>query len=115
MSRYLVDKFLYRVDRSPEALEAYIKDPAALVLEWEETEGPCLFDGERTSAHRFTEEERRALIDRDFERLYAMGAHPFLLWSFMRPVLQREMSDSRLLVEKYVSAIRQYGRPDFAT
>ena len=64
MSRYLVDKFLYRVDRDESELKAYMKDPVAFVAKWEEEEGPRLNEAERTSGHRFTEEERRALAMR---------------------------------------------------
>lgn len=115
MSRYLVDKFLYRVDRSDGALEEYIKDPAGFVLKWEETEGPQLNEAERTSGHHFTDEERTALAERDYEKLYALGAHPFILWTFMLPVFEKEFPSFRDLVDHYNSKIRPYGRPDFAT
>lgn len=39
MSRYLVDKFLYRVDRDESALKAYMENPVAFVANWEEEEG----------------------------------------------------------------------------
>lgn len=115
MSRYLVDKFLYRVDRSEQALKAYMEDPAGFVARWEEEEGPWLNESEQTSAHRFTEEERRALAKRDFEKLYAMGAHPFMLWTMMLPVYEKEFPNFRALVDFYNSKIRPYGRPDFGT
>jgi hypothetical protein len=115
MSRYLVDKFLYRVDRSEAALKAYMENPAAFVAKWEEEEAHQLNDAEQTSAHRFTEEERKALAERDFEKLYATGAHPFILWTVMLPVLEKDFSNFRALVDYYNSKIRPYGRPDFST
>ena len=81
-----MDKFLYRVDRDESELKSYMENPVAYVANWEKEEGPWLNKAERTSCHSFTEEERRALAQRDFEKLYALGAHPFILWTMMMPV-----------------------------
>ena len=35
MSKYLLDKFLYTVDRDPELVERYREDPAGTVAWWE--------------------------------------------------------------------------------
>ena len=115
MSRYLVDKFLYRVDRDPAMHEAYGKDPAGFVARWEKEDGPKLNEAERTSAHALSEEERRALSAMDYEALYAMGAHPFILWTTMLPYLQGDEPDFRKVAERYKERIRKYGRPDYAT
>jgi hypothetical protein len=115
VSRYLVDKFLYRVDRSEADLNAYMSDPAGFVARWEETEGPRLDEVERTSGHRFTEYERAALKARDYEKLYAMGAHPFILWTIMLPVYLPGAAGFQQLAQEYKDRIRPYGRPDFAT
>lgn len=115
MSRYLVDKFLYQVDRSEAWEAAYREGPAAFVQDWEENEAGKLFEGEYTTAHRFTEEERTALVGKDFERLYALGAHPFILWTLMLPIYQKDEPNFFEFVQKYNAKIRPYGRPDFAT
>jgi len=116
MSRYLVDKFIYRVDRSEAALKAYMEDPAGFVARWEREEGAKLNEsGETTSCHKFTDEERKALAERDFEKLYAMGAHPFILWTLMLPVLEKQFPNFRALVDFYNSKIKPYGRPGFGT
>ena len=64
MSKYLLDKFLYTVDRDPELVERYRSDPAGTV-EWWETEMANKIlnchDGEKSTWQAFTEEERRAL------------------------------------------------------
>ena len=39
MSKYLLDKFLYTVDRDPDLVERYRSDPAATVAWWEERAG----------------------------------------------------------------------------
>ena len=113
MSRYLVDKFLYRVDRSPSAFEAYASSPAEFVERWEREEGPRVTSDEETHVHSFTDEERSALAAQDFERLYAMGAHPFLLWTLMLPILERQHGNFRAVADFYTARIRPYGRPDF--
>lgn len=117
MSRYLVDKFIYLVDRDPELLARYTEDPAGLVAEWEEGQGAALPSNptERTSGHHFTAEERTALAERDFETLYAMGAHPFLLWTLMLPILEHRFPAFPDLLRHYNDAITPHGRPDFGT
>ncbi len=39
VSRYLMDKFLFTVDRDPELVERYRDDPVGTVTWWEETHG----------------------------------------------------------------------------
>lgn len=115
MSRYLVDKFIYRVDRNEGMLKAYMADPAGFVAKWEKEEANKLNESETTSGHKLTDEERKALAERDFEKLYAMGVHGFLLWTMMLPVLEPEFPNFRALVDFYNSKIKPYGRPDFST
>lgn len=81
MSKYYVNKFLYQVDRDPQLLGAYKADPAALVTQWEQQIGPWLGTGDRvekTTWLSFTDEERTALIEHDYARLFELGAHFFL-------------------------------------
>jgi hypothetical protein len=115
MSRYLVDKFIYRVDRNEVSLKAYMADPAGFVTKWEKEEAPRLNESEETSCHKFTDEERKALAERDFEKLYAMGAHPFMLVTLMIPMLEPEFPNFRAFVDFYNAKIKPYGRPDFST
>jgi hypothetical protein len=81
MSKYYVNKFLYQVDRDPELLAAYKADPAGLVERWEDEYGRWLGAGNRietTTWLEFTDEERSALIDHDYTKLFELGAHFFL-------------------------------------
>ena len=114
MSRYLVDKFLYRVDRDPEWLARYAADPAGCVADWERAEAHAL-GPERTGGHAFTAEEREALAARDHLRLYALGAHPFILWTLMIPLLEKRYPSQRELQDDYAKQLRPFGRPDFGT
>src|SRR5215472_383098 len=78
MGKYLVDKFLYTVDRSPELVERYREDPAGTVAWWEAEQANLILNchrGERSTWLAFTEPERQALAGHDyvalFERDYA--------------------------------------------
>lgn len=115
MSRYYVDKFLYRVDRDPDLLAEYMRDPASFVPRWEDGEGRLLTNTERISALRFSDEERRALVAHDIPALYALGAHPFLLLTFMIPVYEREFPDFITFAHTFSDSIADLGRPSFRT
>jgi hypothetical protein len=115
VSRYYVDKFLYRVDRTPALMQEYVADPAAFVPRWEEGAGRQLTDVERTSGLQFTDAERRALIERDLPTLYALGAHPFLLLTIMIPVYESQFPDFLTFAREFRKQVAELGRPDFAT
>jgi hypothetical protein len=114
VSRYLVDKFLYRVDRDPSWVELYMSDPARCVAEWERAEANMI-GTERTTAHSFTAEERAALVARDYVTLYAMGAHPFVLWTLFIPILEGSYPSPKAMQDAYAKKISPFGRPDFRT
>ena len=89
MSRYLVNKFLFTVDRDPELVERYRTDPAGTVAWWERERANKILgcvDGEESTWLAFTDAEREALNAHDHVALFEMGAHPFLtltLWIAM--------------------------------
>jgi hypothetical protein len=93
VSKYLLNKFLYTVDRDPELLERYRTQPAETV-EWWETEmaGKLLncIDAEKTTWLSFTEDERRALSGHDHVTLFEMGAHPFLTLTLFIGLFERD-------------------------
>jgi hypothetical protein len=89
MSKYLVNKFLFTVDRDPEWVARYRDDPAGTVAWWETEQANrvlnCIAD-EASTWLRFTDAERQALVTHDHVALFEMGAHPFLtltLWIAM--------------------------------
>jgi hypothetical protein len=115
MSRYLVDKFLYHVDRDAVAFQAYFADPAGFVERWDTTVSAALDRAERMTTLHFTDEERTALATVDYAALYAGGAHPFILWTLM---VAREMergTDVPGFAREYADRVRIHGRPDFRT
>jgi hypothetical protein len=81
MSKYLLDKFLYTVDRDPDLVQRYRDDPAGTVAWWEAERANKILnciDAEESTWLSFTDDEREALGTHDHVRLFEMGAHPFL-------------------------------------
>ncbi len=93
MSKYLLDKFLYTVDRDPELVERYRTDPVGTVDWWEREVASTLLNchaGEKSTWLEFTQEERRALGDHDHVALFQMGAHPFLTLTLFIAMFERD-------------------------
>ena len=115
VSKYLLDKFLYTVDRDPELVERYRSDPTGTVQWWEaEMANKSLncHDGERSTWLAFTDEERQALVDHDHVTLFRMGAHPFLTLTLF------ERDHGPLEYQRAYGAAMQHltlPYPDFAT
>lgn len=113
MSRYTVNKLLWTIDKTNEDLAAFKANPAGFVARWEELAAdpvpPFPEGGELTS------EEREAVVACDFGRLYALGAHPYLIWHLVRAVLVPDSMTIEELVESYRTAVEPHGHPDYAT
>ena len=93
MSKYLLDKFLYTVDRNPALIERYREDPVATVTWWEEEMAGRILnctDDERSTWLAFEAEERRALQEHDHVTLFTMGAHPFLTLTLFIALFERD-------------------------
>jgi len=93
VSKYLLDKFLYTVDRDAELVERYRADPAGTVRWWEREMANTLLScvaGEKSTWLAFTEQERRALSEHDHVRLFELGAHPFLTLTLFIAMFERD-------------------------
>jgi hypothetical protein len=93
MSKYLLDKFLYTVDRDPELVERYREDPAGTVTWWESEMANSILNchgRERSTWLAFTDEERTALREHDHVTLFEMGAHPFLTLTLFIAMFERD-------------------------
>ena len=93
MSKYLLDKFLFTVDRDPELVERYRDDPAGTVAWWEAEMANTVLNctpAERTTWLSFTDEERTALREYDHVTLFEMGAHPFLTLTLFIAMFERD-------------------------
>jgi hypothetical protein len=96
MSRYLVDKFLFTVDRDPELVERYREDPAGTVAWWEAEEAGRILGctiGERSTWLAFADDERAALAAHDYPALFALGAHPFLSLTLFIAMFERDHAE----------------------
>jgi hypothetical protein len=93
VSKYLLDKFLYTVDRDPALVERYRSDPAGTVAWWEQEMANTLLNcvaAEKTTWLAFTEQERRALTGHDHVALFGLGAHPFLTLTLFIAMFERD-------------------------
>jgi hypothetical protein len=93
MSKYLLDKFLFTVDRDPDLVERYRDDAAGTVTWWEEELANQILNcttGEKSTWLAFTDEERRALVAQDHVALFQLGAHPFLTLTLFIAMFERD-------------------------
>lgn len=93
MSKYLVNKFLFTVDRDPELVERYREDPRGTVEWWEAGRANTLLNcvGQEASTWlRFEDAEREALATHDHCALFALGAHPFLTLTLFIAMFERD-------------------------
>ncbi|MFC5803877.1 hypothetical protein [Streptomyces formicae] len=93
MSRYLLNKFLYTVDRDPELVERYRNDPRGTVEWWEANVANTLLNcvsGESSTWLTFEDAEREALASHDHPRLFELGAHPFLTLTLFIAMFERD-------------------------
>ena len=93
MSKYLLDKFLFTVDRDPELVERYRQDPVGTVTWWEQEMANTILNcttQERSTWLEFTDDERRALREQDHVALFGMGAHPFLTLTLFIAMFERD-------------------------
>ena len=103
MSKYLMNKFIHHVNMNEAAEKEYKTTPRAYVEKWENSE-----------KLKFAADEREALCSRDYGKLYALGAHPFTLWSFTEAVWSHEVGREEL-VKDYKEKAAKAGYPDFKT
>ena len=93
MSKYLVNKFLFTVDRDPDMVERYRTDPAGTVAWWEAEQANrilnCTVD-ERSTWLAFDDVEREALAAHDYPTLFELGAHPFLTLTLFIAMFERD-------------------------
>jgi len=84
-----------KIAKDPAVRESFQKDPKQFLQDYD-----------------LTDQERKALAEKDYGALYALGAHPFLLQAFVMTVFP---GDKRILLGEYVKAITPWGYPDFST
>ena len=93
MSKYLLNKFLFTVDRDPDLVERYREDPEGTVTWWEQEMANTILNcvvEEKSTWLSFTDEERTALREQDHVTLFGMGAHPFLTLTLFIAMFERD-------------------------
>ena len=114
MSRYLVDKFLFTVDRDPELVERYREDPRGTVEWWEAEQANRILNchgAEASTWLRFTDAEREALSTHDYPALFGMGAHPFLTLTLFIALFERDYSEPLGFQLEYARKLAHYSLP----
>ena len=93
MSKYLLNKFLFTVDRDADLVERYRTDPRGTVAMWEEQYANRILNcvtQESSTWLRFEDEEREALATHDYVKLFELGAHPFLTLTLFIGMFERD-------------------------
>ncbi|WP_329134238.1 hypothetical protein OG552_18385 [Streptomyces sp. NBC_01476] len=114
MSKYLLNKFLYTVDRDPELVERYREDPAGAVTQWEAEHANRLLNcisGEATTWLAFDDTERAALIGHDYPKLFELGAHPFLTLTLFIGMFERDYPEPLAFQLEYAARVAHFEMP----
>ena len=114
MSKYLVNKFLFTIDRDPDLVERYREDPAGAVAWWETTCANLVLNCTATEAStwlRFTEPERDALARHDHVALFDLGAHPFLTLTLWIAMFERDATEPLAMQLDYAAKLAHVTMP----
>jgi hypothetical protein len=114
VSKYLVNKFLYTIDRDPELVERYREDPRGTVTWWEEERANLLLncpDAERSTWLEFTASEREALATHDYVALFEMGAHNFLTLTLFIALFERDHEEPLAFQRQYADRLSHWSLP----
>ena len=114
MSRYLLDKFLYYIDRDPELVERYRAEPRELVEWWEASVANTVLNchpAEASTWLRFDDAEREALVAQDHVRLFELGAHPFLTLTLFIAMFERDHEEPLGFQLEYARRLAHFSLP----
>ncbi len=120
MSKYLLNKFLYTVDRDPDLVERYREDPRGTVAWWEAERANVILNVpeiERSTWLEFTDTEREALAAHDFVKLFELGAHNFLTLTLFIAMFERDYDEPLGFQLEYARKLSHFSLPypDIAT
>ena len=120
MSKYLLNKFLYTVDRDPDLVQRYRDDPAGTVTWWEAEQANRILnciDDERSTWLAFDDTERAALAGHDYPTLFDLGAHPFLTLTLFIAMFERDYDEPLGFQLEYARRLsdKTMPYPDIAT
>lgn len=114
MSKYVVNKFLFTVDRDPDLVRRYREDPAGTVAWWEAEQANSLLNchpGEASTWLRFDEAERAALSNHDHVALFELGAHPFLTLTLWIAMFEQDYDEPLAMQLDYAAKLSHITQP----
>jgi hypothetical protein len=114
VSRYLLNKFLYTVDRDAELVERYRADPRNTVHQWEAEHANRILNcvsGESSTWLRFDDTEREALATHDYPKLFELGAHPFLTLTLFIAMFERDHEEPLGFQREYAQRLAHMNMP----
>jgi len=114
MSKYLLDKFLFTVDRDPGLVERYRGDPRATVEWWEAERANVILNCpelESSSWLAFTDAEREALATHDYVTLFELGAHNFLLLTLFIALFERDYEEPLAFQREFATRLGHWTVP----
>jgi len=103
MSKYLLNKFLYTVDRDPDLVERYREDPRGTVAWWEAEQANIILNchqGEQSTWLAFSDAEREEL-----------GAHPFLTLTLFIALFERDYAEPLAFQREYATRLSHWQLP----
>jgi hypothetical protein len=114
VSKYLLNKFLYTIDRDPDLVERYRADPAGTVAWWETEQANLILNcpgGERSTWLKFTGDERAALASHDYVKLFELGAHNFLTLTLFIALFERDYAEPLGFQREYAQRLSHWTVP----
>jgi hypothetical protein len=120
VSKYLINKFLFTIDRDPDLVERYRADPAGTVTWWEAEQAGVILNcpgPERSTWLEFTDAERTALAGHDYVALMEMGAHNFLVLTLFIALFERDYTEPLGFQREFAARLSHWTLPypDIAT
>jgi len=114
VSKYLINKFLYTIDRDPDLVERYREDPRGTVAWWEADQAGVILNcpsAERSTWPTFTDAEREALASHDYPALFALGAHNFLTLTLFIALFERDYAEPLGFQREYAARLAHWSLP----
>jgi hypothetical protein len=114
VSKYLLNKFLYTIDRDPALVERYRADPRGTVAWWEAEQANAILNchqGERSTWLKFTDVEREALASHDYVALFELGAHNFLTLTLFIALFERDYDEPLAFQREYAARLSHWSVP----
>jgi hypothetical protein len=120
MSKYLLNKFLFTVDRDPDLVERYRQDPRGTLEWWESERAGVILNctaAEGSTWPEFTPAEREALATHDYVALFELGAHNFLVLTLFIALFERDYTEPLAFQREFAARLSHWSvpYPDIAT